>query len=226
LFRFKSVYDNLAYGLTLRKVEKEKIHTLINSALALINSEYLLNKEKRYLTFDEKQLICLLRAIIRKPDVLLLDEPFFSIEYLEKFEKLQKYFYQTCIYATKKLDFVKRLKTQTVFLKDGQILEDGNFFDIASKPKNIDTAKLLQFNFFKDKIENSLSFEKDSGETVYAINPDCMSFKNIFKNKFACRFIYSDRDLNKSICTIGSQGFIVSDSIDYKYGEVIDVYFK
>ena len=224
LFNFKSVYDNLAYGLILRRESKEKINSLINNALALINSEYLLKKKKWELTFDEKQLICFIRAIIRKPDILLLDEPFFGIEFLEKFEKLQSYFSQTCIYATKKLDFAKRLNCHTVFLRDGQVLEQNAFTDIALHPKNIETAKLLQFNFFNSKIENSIAFEKES-EQKFAINPENMSFKDKFKNKLICRFIYSDNELNKSICETFNQGFIVNDSAEYKSGEIINVYY-
>jgi|GEM_PF-5302553 len=226
LFKFKSVYDNLAFGLSLRKESKAKINSLIKDALAVTGSEYLLNKKKRELTFEQEQLVCLIRSVIRRPAVLLLDEPFSSLEYLEKFIKLSNHFEQTSIYATKKLEFVKKLNSHTAFLKDGQVLEQGMFSDIAFHPKKIDTAKLLQFNFFDTKIEKSKTFEQDDFKTVFAINPDCMSFKNKFKNRLRSSFIYSDKELNQSMCSVDGRGFIVSDYTERNYGETVDVYYN
>lgn len=165
LFNNKTLYKNLAYGLKLRKTDKQEIFKKINCAAGLLGIEALLDKKPKCLNDDFKQLTAIARAVIRKPGIILLDEPFSNADnsfLLDKLTALIKQFNATCVYATNNYNDAKYLNKKTVIIKDGIIEQCGDFENVYNKPLSKYVAEFTggQINFFDGLIvkENETAY--------------------------------------------------------------------
>lgn len=145
LFR-GTVFDNLAYGIKIRKenIVKDKIQQV----LSLIELPGYENRNAHSLSGGEMQRICLARAVILKPDILLLDEPTSSLDpyNVGVIENLIRYMHEcgtTVIMVTHNLFQAKRLADDIIFLWDGSIVELSNSRDFFANPQDERTAAFL-----------------------------------------------------------------------------------
>lgn len=140
LFKRKTLYDNIAYGLKIRKFDKNEIDLKVIKAAEILGIKDELDKKLKFLDNDTKQLAAVARAVIRKPSVLLMDEPFSNENnslLIEKFLKLKEVFNATCIYATKNLSDAKFLNKKTIVLKDyGVIRQIADFEDLKKEDED------------------------------------------------------------------------------------------
>lgn len=80
LYPHMSVYDNMAFGLKLRKVAKDQIDRLVHEAAKILDIEHLLDRKPKALSGGQRQRVAMGRAIVRDPKVFLMDEPLSNLD--------------------------------------------------------------------------------------------------------------------------------------------------
>ncbi len=143
-----NVYDNLAYGLKIRKASKEEIAKRVPEALQAVK---LLGFEKRRakkLSGGEQQRIALARAFLLDPNVLLLDEPTANLDpnsaiIIEKAIVSKKSSQRIIIMATHNLNQARRIADEIVHLHDGEVVEAAKTEDFFENPKSEITRKFI-----------------------------------------------------------------------------------
>ena len=122
-----SVYDNMAFGLKLRKVPKEKIDKQVHEAAKILDIEHLLDRKPKALSGGQRQRVAMGRAIVREPKVFLMDEPLSNldaklrVQMRVEISKLHQRLQTTIIYVTHDQTEAMTLGTRIVVMKDGII---------------------------------------------------------------------------------------------------------
>ena len=149
LFPHKTIYDNVAYGLKMKKVPKTEIARRVKEIMALVQ---LTGFEERYpsqLSGGQKQRVAIARALINRPRVLLLDEPLGALDLkLRKqmqleLKRLQRKLNITFIYVTHDQEEALTMSDTIVVMNEGVIQQIGTPVDIYNEPKNIFVAKFI-----------------------------------------------------------------------------------
>ncbi|AKL94376.1 phosphate ABC transport system ATP-binding protein PstB [Clostridium aceticum] len=137
-----SVFNNIAYPLKIRKVNKNKIQQQVDDLIEEMDIQHIRNQNAWTLSGGEAQKVALARAIIFQPSLLILDEPTASIDPASTLvlEKTVKNFYNktkaTIIIVTHNLQQAKRLCDDVAFMHKGKILEYGKTEDVILFSKN------------------------------------------------------------------------------------------
>ena len=127
LYPHMSVYDNMAFGLKLRKVPKAEIDKLVHEAAKILDIEHLLDRKPKALSGGQRQRVAMGRAIVREPKVFLMDEPLSNLDAKLRVQmrieisKLHQRLGTTIIYVTHDQTEAMTLGTRIVVLKDGVI---------------------------------------------------------------------------------------------------------
>ncbi len=149
LFPHLNVFDNVAFGLKIKKLPKEEISARVNSLLELVN---LKGFEKRWieqLSGGQQQRVAIARALVNEPEVLLLDEPLGALDLqLRKgmqveLKRMQQRLGITFIYVTHDQEEALTMSDTIVVLKDGIIQQIGTPQDIYNEPKNAFVADFI-----------------------------------------------------------------------------------
>ncbi|TET70981.1 MAG: ABC transporter ATP-binding protein [Candidatus Aminicenantes bacterium] len=163
LFPHFTVFQNLAFGLKIRKLSEKEIHQKIISALILVNLKGL---EKRYpgqLSGGQKQRVALARALVVEPDLLLLDEPLSNLDaklrdtMRSELRRLQKEVGITTIYVTHDLVEALALSDKIVIINQG-------------KPEQIGTPEVLFYNPKSLFVANFMGFQELARGRVIKMN--------------------------------------------------------
>ena len=167
LFPHMSVKQNILYGL---KAQKKSIdRAFFEELLSLSGISYLLDRYPKTLSGGEKQRVALLRALISKPKMLLLDEPFSALDNRLKKElwlflkRIQKEFDLPILLVTHDLEEVRFLADSVTVLIDGKIHQRGLPKDIIDHPKTVEVARYTGMHNILCK--NSSLFQKFTYET-------------------------------------------------------------
>lgn len=137
-----SVFDNIAYGLSLRKLPKKIIKQRIDEIVDVVGLKDKLNQNAKTLSGGEAQRVAVARAIVLKPKVLLLDEPTANLDpaNITVIENLIKHansnYKTTIVIVTHNMNQAKRLANQVVFILNGNVVECGEEGVVFSKPVN------------------------------------------------------------------------------------------
>lgn len=127
LYPHMTVFDNMAFGLKLRKVRKEEIKRRVEEAAKILDIEHLLDRRPKALSGGQKQRVALGRAIVREPRVFLLDEPLSNLDaklrasMRSELTKLHQRLKTTFIYVTHDQVEAMTMATRIVVMKDGVI---------------------------------------------------------------------------------------------------------
>ena len=125
LYPHMSVYDNMAFGLKLRKVPKEEIRRRVEEAARILDIDHLLERKPKALSGGQRQRVALGRAIVRDPKVFLLDEPLSNLDaklraqMRTEISKLHQRLGTTFIYVTHDQTEAMTMGTRIVVMKDG-----------------------------------------------------------------------------------------------------------
>ncbi|MBI3930565.1 MAG: ATP-binding cassette domain-containing protein [Chloroflexi bacterium] len=144
-----SVYDNIAYGLKLRRVDKGSIRQKVGRILEMVGLSTYQNRNARTLSGGEVQRVAIARAIVSEPDVLLLDEPTANLDPVStaKIEQLITDIIRrddtTIIMATHDMSQGQRLADRVGVLLDGEIRQTGGFQDIFTAPGSREVADFV-----------------------------------------------------------------------------------
>ena len=143
LYPHMSVYDNMAFGLKLRKVPKEKIDKAVHEAAKILEIEHLLDRKPKALSGGQRQRVAMGRAIVRNPKVFLMDEPLSNLDAKLRVQmrieisKLHQRLETTIIYVTHDQTEAMTLGTRIVVMKDGiiqQVDTPQNLYDHPTEP--------------------------------------------------------------------------------------------
>ena len=156
LYPHMSVYDNMAFGLKLRKVPKEKIDKQVHEAAKILDIEHLLDRKPKALSGGQRQRVAMGRAIVRNPKVFLMDEPLSNLDAKLRVQmrieiaKLHQRLGTTIIYVTHDQTEAMTLGTRIVVMKDGIIQQVDTPQNLSEKPANLFVAGFMgspQMNF-------------------------------------------------------------------------------
>lgn len=146
-----SVYDNVAYGLKIRKVPEDKIEKRVRSALKLVNLAGFGRRRVSELSGGERQRVALARAIAVEPEVMLLDEPTANLDprntgmLVGALKKLSGKV--SLVIASHHLHLARTLSDRVVYLSRGRIVEEGESEKIFKRPKHPSLRKFLRGEF-------------------------------------------------------------------------------
>jgi tungstate transport system ATP-binding protein len=144
-----SVYENVAYGLKVRKYPKQEIRRRVMAALEHVKIPHLVNRPSNQLSGGEAQRVSLARAFVLEPEVLLLDEPLASLDPPTRqvlLEDLQHWLHEsdiTAVYVTHNRSEALTLADRIAILIDGCILQIGNDREVFTTPVNEQVADLV-----------------------------------------------------------------------------------
>jgi tungstate transport system ATP-binding protein len=143
-----NVYDNLAYGLKIRKVPKEEIHKKICDALEAVRLSGFEKRRAKKLSGGEQQRVALARAFLLDSNVLLLDEPTANLDpnsasIIEKAIVNKKSSQRIIVMATHNLNQARRMADEIVHIHDGEIVEVAKPEEFFENPKSEVTRKFI-----------------------------------------------------------------------------------
>jgi len=149
LYPHMSVYQNMAFGLKLRKYPKAEINQRVREAAEILGIEELLNRKPRELSGGQRQRVAVGRAIVRKPSVFLFDEPLSNldaklrVQMRAELSKLHQQLQTTIIYVTHDQVEAMTMGTKIVIMKDGEIQQVGTPMEVYEYPVNLFVAGFI-----------------------------------------------------------------------------------
>ena len=149
LYPHKSVYDNIAFGLRMRKVAAAEIDRRVRDAAAKLEISHLLTRRPSQLSGGQRQRVALGRAMVRQPAVFLMDEPLSNLDAAlrismrAEIKHLHTAMQTTFVYVTHDQAEALTLADRIVVMKDGVIQQIGNPDDVYERPRNMFVASYL-----------------------------------------------------------------------------------
>lgn len=169
LYPHMSVYDNIAFGLKNRKVDKRIIDEKVRNAAKVLDIEIELERKPKELSGGQRQRVAMGRAMVRNPKVFLMDEPLSNLDAKLRVQmrneliKLHRDLKATFVFVTHDQIEAMTLATKIVVMNKGHIMQVGSPKEIFNNPKNLFVAGFIgspQMNFIEGKLslENGKSF--------------------------------------------------------------------
>ncbi|OPZ67764.1 MAG: Trehalose import ATP-binding protein SugC [Firmicutes bacterium ADurb.Bin467] len=161
LYPHMTVYNNMAFGLKLRKMPKAEIDRRVREAAQILGIEALLNRKPAALSGGQRQRVALGRAIVREPKVFLMDEPLSNldaklrVQMRTEITKLHKRLQTTFIYVTHDQMEAMTMGTRIVLMKDGVMQQNDTPQNLFDHPANLFVATFIgttQMNIIKVKL--------------------------------------------------------------------------
>jgi len=182
LYPHMTVYDNMAFGLKLRKVPKAEIDKLVHEAAKILDLEPLLDRKPKALSGGQRQRVAMGRAIVRNPQVFLMDEPLSNLDAKLRgqmrieLSKLHQRLGTTIIYVTHDQVEAMTLGTRIVVMNAGIVQQVDTPQALYETPNNLFVAGFIgspQMNFLDAKCTvKGDKVELDLGESVITLSGD------------------------------------------------------
>ena len=157
LWPHMTVYDNLAFGLEIKKMPKDQIKREIEKGLKLVKMESFANKYPGQLSGGQQQRVAIARALLLKPSVLLLDEPFSALDakiraqMREELKKIQEELNITVVFVTHDQEEAMALSHRIVVMNKGVVEQIGTPTEIYDRPATEYVASFIgEMNFFHE----------------------------------------------------------------------------
>lgn len=149
LYPHKSVYDNIAFGLQMRKMKRAEIDRRVREAATKLEIAHLLDRRPSQLSGGQRQRVALGRAMVREPAVFLMDEPLSNLDAAlrismrAEIKELHQAMQTTFVYVTHDQAEALTLADRIVVMKDGVVQQVGTPDDIYERPMNTFVASFL-----------------------------------------------------------------------------------
>ena len=171
LFPHLNVYDNIAFGLSIRKISKDIIRQKVNRMLTLVNLEGFEKRDVTSLSGGQQQRVAIARALINEPKVLLLDEPLGALdsklrkEMQLELKNIQREVGITFVFVTHDQEEALTMSDKIVVLRDGEILQVGSPTDIYNEPNSEYVAGFIgESNIIDGKMVEDYKVRFDESE--------------------------------------------------------------
>lgn len=212
LYPHMTVYDNMAFGLKLRKMPKEEIDRRVQDAAKTLGLEEYLSRKPKALSGGQRQRVALGRAIVRDAKVFLMDEPLSNldaklrVQMRAEITKLHNRLQTTTIYVTHDQTEAMTMASRIVIMKFGVIQQIGTPIEVYEKPVNLFVAGFIgspSMNFLDAKVEEGkllvdgteiavpegkMKVLREKGyvgkEIVFGIRPEDVHYEAIYKETF------------------------------------------
>ena len=184
LYPHLSVYENIAFGLKVRKTSASEIKTRVGEAVTMLQLEKLTERYPRELSGGQRQRVAIGRAIVGQPQTFLFDEPLSNLDaelrvhMRTQISELHQRLKRTMIYVTHDQVEAMTLADKIVLLRDGRIEQVGTPHDLYERPQNLFAAQFIgapKMNIFKltDECQNLReSLKLDRNAHYFGIRPD------------------------------------------------------
>ncbi len=173
LYPHMSVYENMAFGLKLRKFKKSDIDKRVQEAADILGIKALLQRKPKALSGGQRQRVAVGRAIVRKPEAFLFDEPLSNldakmrVQMRTEISKLHTRLETTMIYVTHDQIEAMTMADRIVVMKDGLVQQVDTPLNIYDSPANLFVAGFIgtpPMNFFKGRLESI-------NQSIYLVDP-------------------------------------------------------
>ena len=207
LYPHMTVFENMSYGLKIQKTPKDEINSRVKEAAEILELSELLERKPNQLSGGQRQRVAMGRAIVRKPDVFLFDEPLSNldaklrVQMRLEIKKLQRKLNVTSLYVTHDQVEAMTLADKMIVMNEGNVEHIGTPLDVYQQPKSLFTAQFIgspamnilkgtadgneiKIGDFKIKSENSYS-----GEVNFGIRPEHLTSDDSGPREAAVEFI-------------------------------------
>ena len=210
LFRYMTVYDNIAFGLKVQKMEKQKIRERVQEMVSLIGLEGL---EKRYpnqLSGGQRQRVAFARAIAPNPQLLLLDEPFAAIDAKVR-KELRRWLKEmiekvgiTSIFVTHDQEEAVEVADDILIINEGKLEQIGSPIDIYKNPKTPFVAQFIGTSVILDSLLGFKGYEDIPNGKKVIVRPEFVEAFKSDNQKFAKMMNAVEEGVIESIVFRGS----------------------
>ncbi len=164
LFPHLNVYENIAFGLRVKKLPEKEVEARVLQMLELVNLKGFEQRNINNLSGGQQQRVAIARALVNRPKVLLLDEPLGALdlklrkEMQTELKRIQQSLEITFVYVTHDQEEALTMSDTVVVMKDGNILQIGSPVDIYNEPQNafvadfIGESNIIDGIMLKDKL--------------------------------------------------------------------------
>lgn len=240
LYPHMTVFDNMAFGLKLRKVPKDVIKQKVEEAAKILGLTEYLDRKPKALSGGQRQRVALGRAIVRDAKVFLMDEPLSNldaklrVQMRAEIAKLHQRLNTTTIYVTHDQTEAMTMATRIVVMKDGVIQQVGTPKEVYDKPENVFVGGFIgspAMNFFEAKIEEGyvvlgdLKLEIPEGkmkvlreqgyvgkDVIFGIRPEDIHDEQIFIESFPNATV----DVNVEVAELTGAELMIYSTINGK----------
>lgn len=149
LYPHKTIYENLAFGLRMRKMDKAEIDRRVKSASAMLGLDPYLERKPKQLSGGQMQRVALGRALVRDPDVFLLDEPLSNLDaklrvrMREEIARLHQEVGTSMVYVTHDQVEAMTLANRILIMRDGHVQQVGAPLEVYDRPANLFVAGFI-----------------------------------------------------------------------------------
>lgn len=159
LFPHMSVFDNVAYGLKMEKRPKDEIRQRVEEALAMVQLQDFARRKPHQLSGGQQQRVAIARAVVKRPRLLLLDEPLSALDYKLRrtmqgeLKRLQRELGITFVFVTHDQEEALSMSDRVVVLKSGLVQQLGTPREVYERPANLFTAGFVgETNLFPGQV--------------------------------------------------------------------------
>jgi multiple sugar transport system ATP-binding protein len=181
LYPHMTVYDNMAFGLKLRKHPKEDIKRRVAEAAKILGLEEYLDRKPKALSGGQRQRVAVGRAIVRHPKVFLFDEPLSNldaklrVQMRTEISKLHKKLNATMIYVTHDQTEAMTMGDKIVVMKDGVVQQIDTPLELYNEPQNQFVAGFIgspSMNFIEGNLENKRGYKFTASDNLIVNLPE------------------------------------------------------
>ena len=231
LYPHMTVFENMSYGLKIQKTPKDEIISRVNEAAEILELSDLLERKPNQLSGGQRQRVAMGRAIVRKPDVFLFDEPLSNldaklrVQMRLEIKKLQRKLNVTSLYVTHDQVEAMTLADKMIVMNEGNVEHIGTPLDVYQKPQTLFTAQFIgspAMNILNGTVKDGevkiADFKLNvnsshQGEVFFGIRPEHLTINTNGKFKVNVEFIELIGSNTLVHCRIKSSNEVVVVSV-------------
>lgn len=248
LFPHLNVFENIAFGLKIKKINKKEIAVKVAKALKMVDLEGFEKRSISTLSGGQQQRVAIARAIVNEPKILLLDEPLGALDLKmrkdmqSELKEMHRKLGITFIYVTHDQEEALSMSDTIVVMKDGVIQQIGTPEDIYNEPKNAFVADFIgESNIFvglvtdkrKVKFLNNTVFDcvddfEVGSKVDVVVRPEDIFLMDEDKGQVKGKIISSVfKGVHyEMVMQVGKAEVIIQDTVERKVGENVSIFIK